>query len=455
MKLANQIPRSLAPKRLRTSVLALALSAILAIGMPCFATQAFSLEMQEGIGSLEPNTPTATTIGFGDKEWVLIGYDGEGVVGAGAVPLTSPGDGTMILLLKQGSRYDFPVTKFSDDNDCTYEGSMLESNMRLIYSSRIEDPMEKTYIIPRSLHASTSLSGDEAQYLDTVYGTADIASVDVWPLSPYEADSLDGNLREYHEEWWLRSAGEVVHRAATVGADGTIDRDGLETDETSNVLRPALRLGLESVLYSSAADSSNGKEAAAVGNDLAGLAGTSSSVKFTMLDANQNLELVATKAESIQTAPVTGQLTFSYKGATTGLNQYISCVLKDNASGDLLYYGKIASSASAADGSIALPLSGIGDGSYTILVFSEQANDALSTDYASAPVSMTLSVSNGMATVGDFGGTIVEPEPTPPTKVLPATNDTVTLSLVLAVSLSALALVLLFTSSRQRAQKKL
>ncbi len=119
-----------------------------------------------------------------------------------------------------------------------------------------------------------------------------------------------------------------------------------------------------------------------------------------MEDSAQTLKVLATTAQSTQSDTT---LSFSYTDAATGTNQYISCVLVDN-SGAVKYYGKLADSSSAASGALSVPLSGVADGTYTLKLFSEQANGDMYTDFAGTPIEMGLSVSSGTGTVSSFGG---------------------------------------------------
>jgi len=134
----------------------------------------------------------------------------------------------------------------------------------------------------------------------------------------------------------------------------------------------------------------------------------SDAVKFTVEDVSQDVEVIATAAQSTQSVPTTGSLSFSYANATTGTNQYVSCVLVDG-SNEVAYYGKLADSSAEAGGGLSIPLAGVADGTYTLKIFSEVDNGSNNTDYCSAPVTMMLTVLDGTGTVSNFGGTIDDP----------------------------------------------
>lgn len=122
---------------------------------------------------------------------------------------------------------------------------------------------------------------------------------------------------------------------------------------------------------------------------------------LTVKTASQTLDVAATAAQAAQTGST---LTFGYRNATTGTNQFVSCVLLSG--GNVAYYGKLADSSTNASGNLNIPLAGVANGTYTLQIFSEEANGANYTDFCSEPVTMTLEVNGGVGTVSDFGGTI-------------------------------------------------
>ena len=69
--------------------------------------------------------------------------------------------------------------------------------------------------------------------------------------------------------------------------------------------------------------------------------------------------------------------------ATTGTNQYVSCVLTDT-DGNVKYYGKLADSSSAASGSLSVPLTGVENGTYTLQIFSEEATSIFTPTFAAS-----------------------------------------------------------------------
>jgi len=169
---------------------------------------------------------------------------------------------------------------------------------------------------------------------------------------------------------------------------------------TTLKVRPAFNINLSSVLFTSAA--TGGKADAGLGDGLQSAQEPTGTLKFTVKAESQMLDVAATEAQAAQTGST---LTFGYKNATTGTNQFVSCVLLSSG-GEVAYYGKLADSSSNASGSLNIPLSGVDNGTYTLQIFSEEANGDNYTDFCSEPVTMTLEVIDGTGTVSGFAGTI-------------------------------------------------
>jgi len=213
-----------------------------------------------------------------------------------------------------------------------------------------------------------------------------------WGLT--QTDRATGNLI-----WWLRSPGDRAGRAALVYSNGDVGSIGNNVGG-SGAVRPAFKLDLSSVIFTSAAV--GGKSSATVGSGLISAAAPTGAVKFTMQHPSQTLNVLATEAQAVQSGAT---LTFSYSGATTGSNQFVSAVLEQ--SGNVTHYGKLANSSAAASGSLSIPLTDVANGTYTLKIFSEEANGDNLTDFASTPITMTLTVTGGTGTVSNFGGTVL------------------------------------------------
>ena len=187
--------------------------------------------------------------------------------------------------------------------------------------------------------------------------------------------------------WWLRSLGSGGSNSATVYGDGAVSSGGIGVDHVF-ALRPALKLNLSSVLFTSDASGANAKSSATIGSGLVGaIATTGANLKMTVLDSGLSLTVTDTSALSKAQGET---VALAYTGATTGSDKYISCVLAQ--SGAVEYYGKLAAASSAA-GSVNITLPGdIATGSYTLRMFVEQTCEDEGTDFASTPEDITLTV---------------------------------------------------------------
>lgn len=188
------------------------------------------------------------------------------------------------------------------------------------------------------------------------------------------------------DSWWLRSPGSDQSRAAFIDwEDGSSVTDGNPVNNKEIAVRPAFNLNLSSVLFTSAA--AGGKSAGA--NGLAAVADYSGSDwKLTLLDSSRTF--------AVSNAMLGGNtVTFSYSGAQTGVNEYLSAVIMDQ-NGTIAYYGRILQPRSASGtASLTLPSGVTLSDTTKLYVFNEQYNGDKLTDYASelialSPASMQL-----------------------------------------------------------------
>lgn len=171
--------------------------------------------------------------------------------------------------------------------------------------------------------------------------------------------------------WWLRSPGYDNTRAAFIDwEDGSPNTDGDPVNNKTTAVRPAFNLNLSSVLFTSAA--TGGKPD---GGLTAVDAYTGNEWKLTLLDSSRNFTVSGESWDG-------NTLTFSYSGAQTGTNEYISAIIEEN--GAITYYGRILRSTSASGtANLSLP-SGVALSDTTKLyLFNEQVNGDKLTDYAS------------------------------------------------------------------------
>lgn len=177
--------------------------------------------------------------------------------------------------------------------------------------------------------------------------------------------------------WWLRSPGYDNTKAAFIEwEDGSPVADGDLVNDNRKAVRPAFNLNLSSVLFTSAATADSGKSASGTDTGLTAVADyTDNEWKLTLLDSDRNFTV---SGESWNE----NTLTFSYSGAQTGPNEYISAIIEEN--GAITYYGRILQPTSeSGTASLSLPDDVTLSDTTKLYVFNEQCNGDKLTDYAS------------------------------------------------------------------------
>ena len=207
-------------------------------------TAAAATEIQAGLPAFNVNTAQATTVGFGGKQWVVIGGDGKGVAHA-------PNALTLLLADGQGNPYGKTVFHGSSK---VYSASTLKTKMDDAYAALPEN--EKGLVTERKLtggnkrsdtyrvkkpeltggsgnsgsgtYNDNSIAGDddfwELRYPgdnDNIAG-ADVTGAKFWPLSINEANAVNNDLRFFDEIWWLRLPGDDDYLAAIVFECGDV-----------------------------------------------------------------------------------------------------------------------------------------------------------------------------------------------------------------------------------------
>ena len=285
------------------------------------------------------------------------------------------------------------------DTPNEYAGSTLQQKMEEIASKfQMSFPKEYAFINGRNLTSDDRIAGQG------------INNQKLWALSKEEFDTIRGTgVASFVNFWWLRSADKNIGDNSYAVNSYDSYAYNMLVSENYVAVRPALSLNLSSVLFTSDASETGGKSlASAAGNELiktSDLSTDSGAVKFTMKDESQKLTVNATDAQSTQTG---AEIKFTYSGATTGENQYISCILTES-DGAVAYYGKLKeiSDSNNESGAITIPLENVDPGTYTLKIFSEEINGSLCTDFCSKAVTMTVEVDEGQGTVSDFRGTII------------------------------------------------
>ncbi len=230
------------------------------------------------------------------------------------------------------------------------------------------DGREWTLAGAHFLAVENALDGDKVFFLsvaeakNAAYGFAD-------------AEARAGKYNGKEAYWWLRSP-EADRHAGYVDFRGYV-YPTLRGDPYA--ARPAFNLDSGSVLFASAAV--GGKP------DGFGAAGTysGSEWKLTVKDSARDGFSVARKSVFANT------VTFDYKNAKTGENEYISAMVTNG--GEIKYYGRLknVSSADMENGTltVSLPSDYNEESGDRLFIFNEQCNGDYNTDYASIPLRLS------------------------------------------------------------------
>lgn len=394
------------------------LAVLLAVAMlvTMMPATVFAVKIQADTPNITVNT---TKVAFAGQTWLVIG-DGE----SGVYPQTdhitllaaNPVKGSSNMEFRISSReepeedgftkFEYAIknnpsqsaTYYFADNPAgmsawekpyEYAGSNLQQEMERIAATF--SAKEQELITGRNLTSADGIAGQA------------ISNQKLWALSLDEWNTIhdgsdDNGVIKWNSDryWWLRTP-FVGGYTLTDGVEGRyITPYGADCGDSllymgNYAARPALSLDLSKVLFTSTANATAGKSTATVGAGLTSAQVATGRIKFTVVDSSQHLDLVVAQGQKVQKVK---ELKFNYSKATSGANQYVSCVLI-NKNGVAKYYGKLADSSQAESGKISIHLSGVANGTYTLQIFSEQANGDLYTDFCSDPVTYTLTVADG------------------------------------------------------------
>ena len=336
--------------------------------------------MQLGTDALNKtvNRASAPTVYFGKNQdnnpaaWRVIGYDGNGVTSA-------QGD---ITLLAAGAMGVIPFADIILYNE--YAPSNLKTAIDVLAEKLTTE--ENAAVKKRAL-TSGSYNGENT---DCVAG-GQVDNAVFWPLSTKEAIAVNNDLRALDpahpnwvtSSWWLRSPGSKTFYVAIVSSDGSVQYSGASIRKKNNhrTVRPAFNLNLNSVLFASAAVGGKPDGGLTPIPEYSG-----NEWKLTLLDSSRSFAVTEKTADAAPDDTVT----LNYKGATTGINEYISAIIADSSG--TWYYGRVAQP-TAASGTVEIKIpSDLAPGSYTLKVFNEQYNGDRKTDLASGFADVTLTV---------------------------------------------------------------
>ena len=336
--------------------------------------------IQNGTDALNKtvNTASAPTVYFGKNQenkpaaWRVIGYDGSGVA-------SSQGD---ITLLAAGAMGVIPFA------DIILYNEYAPSNLKTAIDALAEKlTTEENAAVKKRALTSGSYNGENT---DCVAG-GQVDNAVFWPLSTKEAIAVNNDLRALDpahpnwvtSSWYLRSPGSKTFYVAIVSSDGSVQYSGVSIRKKNNHLtvRPAFNLNLNSVLFASAAVGGKPDGGLTAVPEYSG-----NEWKLTLLDSSRSFAVMEKTADAAPDDTVT----LNYKGATTGINEYISAIIADSSGAQ--YYGRVAQP-TAESGTVEIKIpSDLAPGSYTLKVFSEQYNGDYNTDYASNFTDIALTV---------------------------------------------------------------
>ncbi len=300
------------------------------------------------------------------RSW-LNGYDASHNIGTGYAGVDYTSDNFISTAFSDGER-----TAIAETNVVTADNGSVDGG---------DDTTDKIFLLSIEQAQNSSFFSDNSSRIAT--NTAYVAG----------GGTLDGYMNGVGEanSWWLRSPGIYAENVAYVAEGGSVYSNGGSVNRYDVAVRPAFHLGLNSVLFTSAA---------AGGKPEGGLQEVSeydgNQWKLTLKDESRSFSVTETTASGY----IGNTVTLHYAGATTGANEYISALLTDEQ-GNALYYGRVAQP-SSADGEVSLTIpDALAAGTYTLNVFSEQYNGDYQTDYASAFAAVSLTV---YATPGQIDG---------------------------------------------------
>lgn len=322
-----------------------------------------------------PENITGIQVAFGGQWWYVVGQGAYGSV---------PGPENTVTLFENPSAPPRPGVATATE----YMGSDLQKAMAGFGSNLTLAGKESSLIVPRTLTTADEITGSTA------------ADQPFWPLSKTEAERI-GNTDILKAEniapldyYWLRTPeGSYNYVYAVDRSTGTV------ISELSNGVygvRPAFYLDISNAFYLA----KDAKKVTIGGNPYPLVLKGYEEYKYTIFDDSLKLSVTADPTQASQTG---NTLSFGYI-ATIGEKTYLACVLTADGDNNVLYYNTLAdlTEASAASGTVNIPLTGVADGDYTLRLYTEQQNSK-STDFASRTVNVQITVKDGTASIRDLG----------------------------------------------------
>lgn len=393
--------------------LSIVLALCMALGLAPVSAQA------AGIGETEIRVNN-TKVAFGGHEWWVIGDGKTGVFpqeGHLTLWAANPDAEFAGVFYRRGyseeqentKRYrpnrDYPWVYYVKNpsgmkgwsKPAEYAGSTLQLKMEEMVNNL--SAMERNLLYARTLTAKNDdiIGQDAKDQRYWVLSTSEYYSIHNIPVRTWEDE-----VRYLH--YWARDADDSFGmRAHVLWGSGVLEP---WTDPYFNYVyidnwaRPATTMSLKNVAFVSRADE-NGKSAATVGGGLVKATWPMGTLKYTMKSDALKLKVYAAEQEN------TDALRIAYSDATVGPNMYISCAVRNEWTGELYYYGKLADCSKSGSGTAEIRIWRTGNMPENVVVeiFSEQANGDLYTDFCSEPIIMKAVVKNRNTwTMTDFSG---------------------------------------------------
>ena len=393
--------------------LSIVLALVMALGLAPVPAQA------AGIGETEIRVNN-TKVAFGGHEWWVIGDGKTGVFpqeGHLTLWAANPDAEFAGVFYRRGyseeqentKRYrpnrDYPWVYYVKNpsgmkgwsKPAEYAGSTLQLKMEEMVNNL--SAMERNLLYARTLTAKNDdiIGQDAKEQRYWVLSTSEYYSIHNIPVRTWEDE-----VRYLH--YWARDADDSFGmRAHVLWGSGVLEP---WTDPYFNYVyidnwaRPATTMSLKDVVFVSSADE-NGKSAATVGGGLVEATWPMGTLKYTMKSDALKLKVYAAEQEN------TDALRIAYSDATVGPNMYISCAVRNEWTGELYYYGKLADCSKSGSGTAEIRIWRTGNMPENVVVeiFSEQANGDLYTDFCSEPIIMKAVVKNrNKWTMTDFSG---------------------------------------------------
>ena len=398
--------------------LSVLLALVMALSLVPVQVQAQKSEIAEG--EWENIRVNNTKVAFGGHEWWVIGDGKTGVFpqeGHLTLWAANPDAEFAGVFYRRGyseeqentKRYrpnrDYPWVYYVKNpsgmkgwsKPAEYAGSTLQLKMEEMVNNL--SAMERNLLYARTLTAKNDdiIGQDAKEQRYWVLSTSEYYSIHNIPVRTWEDE-----VRYLH--YWARDADDSFGmRAHVLWGSGVLEP---WTDPYFNYVyidnwaRPATTMSLKNVAFVSRADE-NGKSAATVGGGLVKATWPMGTLKYTMKSDALKLKVYAAEQEN------TDALRIAYSDATVGPNMYISCAVRNEWTGELYYYGKLADCSKSGSGTAEIRIWRTGNMPENVVVeiFSEQANGDLYTDFCSEPIIMKAVVKNRNTwTMTDFSG---------------------------------------------------